>query len=117
MATSYMTQVRKERWRMTPQEAIISIQKHNEVHSKKERFAVHITEALQMAVESLRKQIPEKPIRANRIVPKRGNLYYINDDNEYWKCPKCIRYDVQLLEKQEYCHFCGQALDWGEYNG
>ena len=101
---------------MTPQEAIISIQKHNEAHSKKERFAVHITEALQMAVESLGKQIPKKPIRANRIVPKRGCLY-IDDDSEYWKCPKCTRYDVPLLEKQEYCHCCGQALDWGTGNG
>lgn len=38
---------------MTPQEAISRIKIHNEIHSRKEHFAVHITEALQMAIEAL----------------------------------------------------------------
>ena len=39
---------------MTVQEAIKRINNHNEIHSRKEHgFAVHITEALNMAVEAL----------------------------------------------------------------
>lgn len=47
---------------MTPQEAIQRIKQHNEIHSKNERFAIYITEALNMAVEALEKQIPKKPM-------------------------------------------------------
>ena len=64
-------------------------------------------------LNALNKQTPKKPIRANRIIKKNGDLY-LNDDNEYWKCPVCTQYDVPLLEKQEFCHCCGQALDWGD---
>jgi hypothetical protein len=97
---------------MNPKEAIKRIQDHNERHSK-EPFAIHITEALNMAIKALNKQIPKKPIKANRIIKKDGSLF-LNDDNEYWKCPICTKYDVPLLENQEYCHCCGQALDWGD---
>ena len=41
---------------MTPQEAIQRIKTHNEIHSRKEHFAVKITKALQMAVEALENQ-------------------------------------------------------------
>lgn len=47
---------------MTPQQAIMSIKKHNEVHSKRERNAVFITEALCMAVDALEKTIAKKPV-------------------------------------------------------
>ena len=66
-------------------------------------------------MDALRKRIPVKPIRANRIIKINGELF-LDDDNEYWKCPICTQYDVPLLEKQEYCHCCGQALDWGKEN-
>lgn len=96
---------------MDAKEAIIRIKQHNEIHSREERFAVHITEALDMAIDVLGKQIPQKPIKANRVVKKNGE-YYLNDDNEYYKCPVCVGYDVPLREKQEYCHCCGQKIDW-----
>ena len=66
-------------------------------------------------LEALEKRTPQKPIRANRVIQKSGNGY-LNDDNEYWKCPVCTQYDVPLLEKQEYCHCCGQAIDWRTNN-
>lgn len=54
---------------MTPEEAIRRIKDHNEIHSRKEQhFAVHITEALNMAVVALENQIqqnllsPGKPL-------------------------------------------------------
>lgn len=62
---------------------------------------------------AIEKQLPKKPIRANRIIKKNGE-FFLNDDNEYWKCPICTKFDVPLLENQPSCHWCGQALDWSE---
>ena len=81
---------------MTPQEAIKRIKDHNEIHSRKEKhFAVHITEALNTAVEALEKQIPKKP--KNR------------EGTTYFYCPCCDSNNIY-----EYCGECGQALDWSD---
>ena len=48
---------------MTNKEAIKKIKIHNEHHSKQEQFAIHITEALKMAVEALEK--PCKKVELN----------------------------------------------------
>lgn len=88
---------------MTPQEAIRRIKNHNEIHSRKEKhFAVHITEALNMAVKALEKQIPEKP--ANKS---------LEFDGEYGYCPCCNRI---LADHSNFrrCPDCGQALDWSD---
>jgi hypothetical protein len=62
---------------------------------------------------ALEKRIPKKPIRAHRIIKKNG-MFILRDDNEYWKCPICIKADVVLLKNQKHCHDCGQALDWSD---
>ena len=90
---------------MTAEEAIRRIRDHNEVHSARERnFAVYITEALNMAIEALEKQIPKKPINEE--------CYYI--------CPRC-RDDLGVsdddifiyeLSMPKYCSNCGCVLDW-----
>ena len=85
---------------MTPQEAILRIKNHIEVHSRKEKhFAIKITEALKMAIEALEKQIPKKP-------------YSDNDNGIYEKdcCPTCHR---SLFPNDHHCR-CGQALDWSD---
>ena len=92
---------------MTAEEAIRRIRDHNEVHSARERnFAVYITEALNMAIEALEKQIPKKPINEE--------CYYI--------CPRC-RDDLGVsdddifiyeLSMPKYCSNCGCVLDWSE---
>ena len=103
---------------MTPQEAIRRIKNHNEVHSRKEKhFAVHITEALNMAVEALEKQIPKKPVIKTHK--------YIGSDDDFvnkYHCPVCkalmINEDTNGFyagRKQKYCD-CGQALDWSDKN-
>ena len=66
-----------------------------------------------MALSALEKQIPKKPIRANRAIEIDGQFVMI-DENEYWKCPICTHYDVPLRENQKYCHYCGQVLDWSD---
>ena len=91
---------------MDNQEAIDRIKIHNEVHSRKEPFAVHITEALQMAIEALEKQVPEKP-------DLEGDGYWDGElvyDTGY--CPRC-RQDYEIeYHTPKFCEKCGQALDW-----
>jgi formate dehydrogenase maturation protein FdhE len=86
---------------MNPKEAIKRIQDHNERHSK-EPFAIHITEALNMAIKALNKQIPKKP--------------YANDDG-WLCCPNCgetfAMFD-KLGRRLLCCGCCGQKLDWSE---
>lgn len=90
---------------MTPQEAIRRIKDHNEIHSRKEKFfAVHITEALKMAIKALEKQIPKKPIEDG---------YY----DEPCVCPNCGSNVINEADNDyqfNYCYHCGQALDWSD---
>lgn len=76
---------------MTYQEAIERIKIHNEHHSQQERFAIYITEALNMAIEALEKQIPKKPTKTRSEIV----------------CPTC----KTLVGSSPYCRYCGQALD------
>lgn len=88
---------------MTVQEAISRIIDHNKIHSRKEcGFAIRITEALNMAVNALEKQIPKKPAR-----DKEGCVV----------CGNCGSYDGIRIDtnfNEGFCHECGQAIDWGE---
>lgn len=96
---------------MTPKEAIKRIENHNEIHSRNEKhFAVHITEALNMAVEALQKRIPEK-VNLQGDGYADGELVY-----DYAECPAC---GCDFEEETngwgcKFCPDCGQALDWGE---
>lgn len=88
---------------MTYEEAIARIQDHNRVHQQKEHGAFFITEALNMAVDALEKQIPKKPIKSENkwdyLCPTCGQTQ--TDDDE----------DVRLY--YPHCFNCGQRLDWG----
>lgn len=91
---------------MTADEAIVRIKQHNEIHSKQERFAIHITEALHMAVEALQKQIQRQPIFWR-------HQYFDSRFEDDWgyECPCCGNRDIDYPE--HHC-ICGQALDWSE---
>lgn len=98
---------------MTPKEAIKRIQNHNEIHSKNENFAFYITEALNMAISALAKQIPKKvkTIPHITILSEKPIIYTHH-------CPTCdaLVKDRESWnyknEREEYCYRCGQALDW-----
>lgn len=95
---------------MDAKEAIIRIQKHNEIHAAKEfPFAIKITEALDMAVEALEKQIPKIPIIWE------NKYYYSPTPNDDWgyECPCCGNQEIDYPE--HHCT-CGQALDWDDIN-
>lgn len=79
---------------MTYQEAIERIKIHNEFHCRQERFAIYITEALNMAIEALEKQIPKKPRKTRSEIV----------------CPTCNT----LVGSSPYCRYCGQAIDWSD---
>lgn len=55
-------------------------------------------EAVTMAINALEKQIPKKPI--------------FTEDKQFALCPCC---DMKgLIDKQKYCDYCGQKLDWSD---
>lgn len=66
------------------------------------------TKAVDLSVEALEKQIPQKPIlQADGYYD--GELVY-----DTWLCPNCdTAYEVDI-EKHKYCPNCGQAIDWSE---
>lgn len=89
---------------MTQHEAILRIKNHIEVHSRKEKhFAIKITEAFQMAVEALEKQIPKKPLNP-------CGRYY--GKAKGGSCPICGASTNSVT--YTYCRKCGQALDWSD---
>lgn len=88
---------------MTQQQAIMCIKKH-------------ITEALNMAVSSLEKQIPKKP----RITVHKY-IYHGEEISANFKhCPCCfddiyLGYFDSIVDKDSaYCRRCGQRLDWSD---
>lgn len=83
---------------MTAKEAIRRIKEHNEIHSRKERQAILITEALNMAVEALEKQIP---MQAKTHGERNREVNSIS-----YTCPVCKSH----VDKCNYCSNCGQAI-------
>ena len=96
---------------MTPQEAIERIKEHTEIHFKKEKGRCPlITEALNMAINSLEKQIPKRPDYEGDGYDDKGNLIY-----DTWICPNCGCKDYEVdYDDFEHCPNCGQAIDWSE---
>lgn len=69
-----------------------------------------INEALNMVENAVGKQIPKKPLK------QECDFFDFN-----LVCPECKNRIVNVWNKREYkpnyCHYCGQALDWSENNG
>lgn len=63
-------------------------------------WACGASDAFEMAIEALEKQIPKKVRREHH--PKYGRATF---------CPNCSRMDVECWF---YCPDCGQAIDWSE---
>ena len=83
-------------------EAIHRIKEHNEIHFRKEYpHAVHITEALNIAVKNLELQIPKKA-----IIHVKGTSGY----NTFASCPNCHKMISDF--KPKFCSECGQKIDW-----
>ena len=98
---------------MNFQRAIERIKIHNEHHSQKEPFSIYTTEALNMAIEALEKQIPKKP---NYEYEQTGNG--ISSVIRFPICPSCNGIDdgqqYSVGGNEKFCCICGQALDWSD---
>lgn len=103
---------------MTPNEAIRRIIEHNRIHSKKEPQAILITEALDMAVEALEKQIPKKSIvtKHQYILKSSGEIkgYKLTHCPYCWEDKKVGYFDSLVDKNVKYCRRCGQKLDWSD---
>ena len=87
---------------MNVQEALARIKEHRDIHFHNELNAIYITEALDMAIEALEKQIPKKPI------PNSHDMFGI----KCCICPVCSCHVYST--SNSFCHRCGQALDWSD---
>ena len=57
------------------------------------------TNAIDLAIDALGKQIPKKPIEK----------FAFSDDIEAGLCPLC---NEGVNEEMNFCSYCGQAIDW-----
>lgn len=89
-------------------EAITRIQVHNKIFSQKEYFTEYMTEALDLAISSLERQVAKKP-------------YMIAMDSFAFNeaatlcCPTCKNSVINYYSRKmnpPYCMMCGQKLDW-----
>lgn len=86
--------------------------KNNFVQNLAENAYINMcsAEEMKIAIEALEKQIPKKPLKQE---------FYFLDFRLV--CPECKKSIVNVWNKAEYkpnyCHYCGQALDWSENNG
>lgn len=80
-----------------------------------------INKALDLAIEALEKQLPEK-VKQSGVTTQDGIFHRINgiDGVPYDLCPNC---EVNLCtdgilgrnkKDMKYCERCGQRLDWSE---
>ena len=86
---------------MNNQEAIERIKDHIDIHKINEKNAVYISEALDMAISALEKQIPKKLQNIHRF---RGREKCVG------ACPICGY--VFCSDYGDYCGGCGQMIDW-----
>ena len=84
---------------MTIDEAIKQFEERLEIPDYKTQIPEYY-EAMELAVEVLEKQVPKKP---KRNIPVFGHSY---------ECAYCgNELEVNSFNGQ-YCHWCGQKLDW-----
>ena len=87
---------------MTDSEAIKILQRDLEIQIENKALPDGI-EAIQIAIQALEKQIPEKPIFANNMMTK----------DKFLMCPCCeFRFPDSLVFLKTRCWNCGQKLDW-----
>ena len=59
-------------------------------------------------------------IELEKLLPKKPLKQEDNFFDFYLVCPECKNRIVNVWNKREYkpnyCHYCGQALDWSESN-
>lgn len=85
---------------MTPEEAIIIIK--CAICEVEWNYMLDYTEAFEVAIKALEKQVPKKPLKSER------KIRYC----EVFKCPSCGCEFSGRVSK--FCFRCGQKFDWSE---
>ena len=71
-------------------------------YAELEKLPQDVVTALSLAQKALEKQIPKKPLYENKC-----------DDCVVYSCPAC-KDEKLILDGDNYCTACGQALDWSD---
>lgn len=87
---------------MTESEAIEYLETLNNGLNEAFVNADELSEALQMAIKALEKQIPKKPIKSEKQVIRYVTTYC---------CPTC-KLGFTGTGVAKWCYHCGQKLDW-----
>lgn len=96
---------------MTYEEALQETAKRIEL--KKLTHEPSVLEYYELVTAALKRGCPVAPCKANRAVKING-IPTMLDENEFFKCPSCRFRDTMLRPGQNYCHECGQRLDWSD---
>lgn len=78
-----------------------------------------IKEALDLVEDCVNQQIPKKVILGNdeqdyvRCPQCKSEIAPMDNDCLLYHCPGCGEKDA-ILQGDNYCFNCGQALDWGD---
>ena len=88
---------------MTHEEAIKNINALNAVCCQKDFYDAEFENALALAIDALKRQIPRKP-----IIRKTEDYFgYV----KYILCPNCQEVEFGFNQPC-FCDRCGQAIDW-----
>lgn len=116
---------------MTPEEAILRIKAHMEVHKLREPQAAYITEALNMAMTTLKEvqqyreigTVEECREAVEKQKPKEPTVLKQQHSDSY-NCPKCGRNLILKCgtdwfggQHHKSCPNCGQAIQWENLEG
>lgn len=110
---------------MTPEEAILRIKAHMEVHKLREPQAAYITEALNMAMTTLKEIQQYREIGTveecrEAVEKQKAKKCDIDScpDHTHYKCPLCGQIELSVYKHgfprlgriKKHCENCGQAL-------
>ena len=89
---------------MTASEAIKEVRFNMSRIGLNNKSAKRVSEAKNIAIQALEKQIPKKPVKSENQVVRYANTYY---------CPIC-NLGITGTNIAKWCYHCGQKLDWSE---
>ena len=95
--------------KMDPEEAYDLIELCLDYDKDMSEYPERYEMALQIAREALRKQEPMNPVIEQGAPSYYGGAWICRD---YCGCPKCGEEVGRGDDKANYCHECGQKIDW-----
>lgn len=106
---------------MKPQEAIEWCEQFRDNIIKtgveKEKYTLALR-AMRTAITAIEKQMPKKPTYVDTRFRNHGRSIADGASlSKCYKCPNCTSHIFHVWDSEQYCPYCGQALDWGKEDG